>query len=165
MNRIRGIAALAVLLAGLAGLVGLAGPAQAAEKAEAVGAVFRLADFEGQVVLVDFWASWCVPCRHSLPWLNDMQRKYGAQGLQVVTINVDKNNEAPAKMSATLDAGIRQFFDPEGKVAAAYELEGMPSSYLYGRDGQLIAAHVGFTPAEADEREAGVAAAVETESK
>jgi len=107
-------------------------------------AEFDLAVFQGQVVLVDFWASWCEPCRHSLPWLNEMQVKYQDQGLQVVMVNLDKNYAAAEKMAADISGSIVQFQDPAGELATLYELEGMPSSYLYDRSGNLVSDHVGF---------------------
>lgn len=126
-------------------------------------AAFDLAEFQGQVVLVDFWASWCVPCRQSLPWLNSMQQKYGEQGLQVVMVNLDRKAGAAAKMAKGIVPGIRQFVDPEGTLAAAYELEGMPSSYLYDRDGKLVSSHIGFLKSEAEAKEKAVQAALKQE--
>ena len=126
---------------------------------------FQLADFKGHVVLLDFWASWCLPCRHSLPWLNAMQQKYGDQGLQVVMINLDRDPAAAAKMAAGIADGIRQFTDPAGDLAGRYELEGMPSSYLYDRSGELIESHVGFLKADGAKREKTVAAALEGGSR
>ncbi len=121
---------------------------------------FELDGFAGQVVLVDFWASWCAPCRLSLPWLNAMQQKYGERGLQVVMVNLDHKPGAAAKMAAEIAPGIRQFEDPEGVLAAQYELEGMPSSYLYDREGKLIASHIGFLKTEREPREDELAAAL-----
>ena len=92
--------------------------------------------------------------------VNAMQEKYGEQGLQIVTINLDKKPAAAEKMAGTLAEGIRQFSDPAGELAARYELEGMPSSYLYDRSGQLIESHVGFLKADGKQHEAEVEAAL-----
>ena len=145
-------------------LVSLAANIAVADNTEVVPkpvSEFDLADYPNQVVLVDFWASWCAPCRQSLPWLNTMQKKYGAQGLRVVMVNLDKNAAAARKMAADIEPGIRQFLDPEGTLAAQYELEGMPSSYLYDRDGKLIASHLGFLKADGASREKAVVQALE----
>lgn len=128
-------------------------------------AEFQLADFQGRVVLVDFWASWCEPCRHALPWLNAMQKKYGDQGLQVVMVNLDRDPAAAEKMAADIDAGIRQFLDSAGELATRYELEGMPSSFLYDRSGELISNHVGFLKADGQIREKAIEAALEGEER
>jgi thiol-disulfide isomerase/thioredoxin len=128
-------------------------------------AEFQLTEFQGSVVLVDFWASWCEPCRHALPWLNAVQMKYGDQGLQVVMVNLDRDPGAAAKMAADIDAGIRQFLDPTGELATRYELEGMPSSFLYDRSGKLISNHVGFLKADGPKREKAIGAALEREER
>src|SRR5262252_6413978 len=62
----------------------------------------ELGEIKGKVVLVDFWASWCVPCRHSFPWMNQMQQKYGAQGLQIIGVNLDDNKSAAEKFHAEI---------------------------------------------------------------
>jgi thiol-disulfide isomerase/thioredoxin len=123
-------------------------------------AEYQLADFEGQVVLVDFWASWCKPCRYSLPWLNAMQQKYGSAGLQVVMINLDRDSAAAAELAATITPDIVQFQDPAGIAAARHELEGMPSSFVYDRSGALISRHVGFLKSEQEVREEALAVAL-----
>lgn len=103
-----------------------------------------LEELRGKVVLVDFWASWCGPCRQSFPWMSGLAEQNAAKGLVVVAINLDKSRE-PA------DAFLRQFsppfivaFDPAGKTAEAYDVAAMPSSYLVGRDGRVVYSHAGF---------------------
>ena len=124
---------------------------------------FELTDFHGSVVLMDFWASWCKPCAQALPWLNAMQLKYKEKGLQVVMINLDKDAKAAAKISSEIDPGIRQFLDPAGELAAQYKLEGMPSSFLYDRSGELLSRHVGFLKADGPKREKAIEEALESE--
>lgn len=102
----------------------------------------------GRVVLVDFWASWCVPCRKSFPWLAAMQEKYGPQGLTVVGVNLDKTRPAADAFLAQVPAPFTLAFDPAGKTAAAWGVKGMPSTFLVGRDGSLLHAHAGFDPAK-----------------
>ena len=114
---------------------------------------FDVAAYEGKVLLVDFWASWCKPCAHSMPWLAELQGRHGAEGLAVVAINIDTDLDKAAPMLAMLSDGVDVFHDGDRKVAAGYDLEGMPSAYLYDRTGRLRKSHVGFLPAEADARE------------
>ena len=103
-----------------------------------------LAQYQGKLVYVDFWASWCGPCRQSFPWMNEMQAKYAAQGLQIVGINLDaKNDDARGFLTAT-PAQFTIAFDPTGTTPKAYGLKGMPSSYLIGRDGKVVFEHMGF---------------------
>lgn len=105
----------------------------------------RLAEARGQVVLVDFWASWCVPCRLSFPWMNEMLARYGANGLRIVAINVDRKGPDAAKFLERVPARFDIAFDPAGLTPRAYGVKSMPSSYLVGADGKVIAVHRGFT--------------------
>lgn len=114
---------------------------------------FHLADHQGKVVVIDFWASWCKPCRQALPWLADLQRKYGDQGLQVVAVNLDQDLKACADMLACLPPEVILVHDPEGKLAEQHKLEGMPSAYLFDRTGKPAGSHVGFRSGEAENRE------------
>lgn len=109
----------------------------------ASGAV-RLADMKGKVVYVDFWASWCAPCKQSFPWMNDMQAKYGPHGLQVVGVTVDKKREDAEKFLSSTPAKFLIAYDTTGKVAETYKPQGMPTSFLIGADGVVRAVHVGF---------------------
>ncbi|MGI2080324.1 TlpA family protein disulfide reductase [Shewanella putrefaciens] len=103
-----------------------------------------LAEFRGQVVYVDFWASWCVPCRKSFPWMNEMHQKYQAQGLAVVAINLDTDPLLAQAFLAEVPAHFTVRFNPEGDVARSFDLLGMPSSFIFNRQGQLVQSHVGF---------------------
>ncbi len=104
----------------------------------------RLADLKGKVVYVDFWASWCAPCKQSFPWMNDMQAKYGARGLQIVGVTVDKKREDADKFLAATPAKFLVAYDTSGKVAEVYKPQGMPTSFLIGADGVVRAVHIGF---------------------
>lgn len=143
---------LCLLVVGCAA-VGVAQAQTPAPPVAVAPADFHLADCQGKVVVVDFWASWCKPCRLALPWLADMQRKYGDQGLQVVAVNLDKDLKAGADMVAGLPSQVILVHDPEGKMAEQYKLEGMPSAYLFGRDGKPAGSHVGFLAKETENRE------------
>jgi len=120
----------------------------------------RLADLKGKVVYVDFWASWCSPCKQSFPWMNDMQAKYGARGLQIVGITVDRKREDAEKFLASTPARFMVGFDTTGKVAEAYKPKGMPTSYLIGADGVVRAMHVGFKDSDRAELEREIEAAL-----
>ena len=125
-------------------------------------AQFELDDFAGQVVLVDFWASWCKPCKESMPWLGEMQRKYGPEGLQIVAVNLDRKLAAAGAMLAAMEPGIVVVSDPEGELADRYELQGMPTSFVYDRAGKLTASHVGFLASECEAKEAELAELLKT---
>lgn len=108
---------------------------------------------EGSVVYVDFWASWCVPCKLSFPWMMDLVGKYGEKGLQVVTINVDRDAKAADKFLKDTEASLPVVYDPSGKLAKLYDLQVMPTSFVYARDGTLRLREEGFDPREIESTE------------
>jgi thiol-disulfide isomerase/thioredoxin len=121
----------------------------------------ELGPIEGKVIWVDFWASWCTPCRRSFPWMNTMQRKYGDQGLQIVAVNLDAEREAADGFLAETPAEFTVRFDPQGKLAEQFGVQAMPSSYLLAADGKVIASHFGFKLGDTAEYEEQIKAALE----
>jgi thiol-disulfide isomerase/thioredoxin len=113
-----------------------------------------LASLRGKVVLVDFWASWCEPCRHSFPWLNEMQAKYADRGLVVIGVNVDRERAEADRFLHDVPAQFRIVYDSAGTIATHYDLPGMPVSYVIGANGEVVQRHVGFRAALRAEREA-----------
>ena len=111
------------------------------------GAV-QLAKYQGKLVYVDFWASWCGPCRQSFPWMNEMQARYGAKGLQVVGVNLDAKTDDARRFLAETPARFAIAFDPAGATPRAYGIKGMPSSVLIGPDGKVLYEHAGFKEAD-----------------
>jgi len=103
-----------------------------------------LSELHGKVVLLDFWASWCGPCRQSFPWMNEMQARYQAQGFEVVAVNVDQKPEAAAEFLRQVPATFTVAYDPDGKTPEAYQVMGMPSAYLIDRNGHIHSQHIGF---------------------
>jgi thiol-disulfide isomerase/thioredoxin len=120
----------------------------------------ELGEISGKVIWVDFWASWCVPCRRSFPWMNEMQQKYRAQGLQIIGVNLDDDKSAADNFLKETPARFGLKFDPEGKLARKFGVQAMPSSYLLDASGSVIASHFGFKLAETDQYEAQIKAAL-----
>jgi cytochrome c biogenesis protein CcmG/thiol:disulfide interchange protein DsbE len=112
------------------------------------GTDVKLSDYRGKVVYLDFWASWCDPCRRSFPWMNQLQSLYGADGFAVVAINLDESPQEANKFLQQVPASFDIAYDPSGKTADAYGLRAMPSSYLIDRNGQLIHSSLGYRAAE-----------------
>ncbi|MFT4925314.1 MAG: thiol-disulfide isomerase/thioredoxin [Phenylobacterium sp.] len=104
----------------------------------------RLSDFKGKVVYIDFWASWCGPCRKSFPWLNKINQQYSAEDFAVLSINLDTERHLAEKFLSKYPAEFSITYDPEGDLARAYKVMGMPSSYLIDHLGNIVASHVGF---------------------
>ena len=105
-----------------------------------------LDSLRGQTVLVDFWASWCGPCKQSFPWMTTMQQKYGAKGLAIVAVNLDKDRNLADEFLDRHEAPFTVAFDPSGKTAKDYKVHGMPSSFLVAPDGSILFTHAGFDP-------------------
>ncbi len=103
-----------------------------------------LAKHKGKVVYLDFWASWCVPCKRSFPWMNDIQSKYKDKGFTVISVNLDADKQLAAKFLLANPASFEVIYDPKGKIAKHFKIQGMPSSMLIGRDGKIKSRHTGF---------------------
>ena len=120
--------------------------------------VLQLEKLQGKVVYLDFWASWCKPCKKSFPWMNDVKKKYAEQGLEVVAVSLDVKREDADAFISKLNTEINFIiaYDSEGVSASDYKLRGMPSSYLIGRDGKIYASHVGFREKDKPKLEAAI---------
>lgn len=108
----------------------------------------KLSNYKGKLIYLDFWASWCGPCKQSFPWLNEMQSKYSAKGFYVVGINVDANTDDAKAFLANLPAKFTIAYDPKGATPKAYAIKGMPSSVLIDGNGKVISQHTGFRDAD-----------------
>ncbi|HLX30874.1 MAG TPA: TlpA disulfide reductase family protein [Casimicrobiaceae bacterium] len=122
------------------------------------GESVSLDPLRGRVVYVDFWASWCGPCRRSFPWMNAMQARYVNEGLTIVGINVDKRRQDAERFLSDTPARFTIVYDPQGKTPAAYDVKGMPSSYLIDRSGKIVAVEEGFHDERKDELETRIRA-------
>jgi cytochrome c biogenesis protein CcmG/thiol:disulfide interchange protein DsbE len=107
-----------------------------------------LTSFRGRVVYLDFWASWCGPCRQSFPWMETLKSAYAAQGLEIVTVNLDTDRADADKFVKQFHPTFEVRFDPMGEIAESYKVEGMPSSVLIDRHGVARFTHVGFRPVD-----------------
>jgi thiol-disulfide isomerase/thioredoxin len=147
---------LALLAAPPACAAGLGETAPAFTLPTAAGDTVSLGRLRGKVVYVDFWASWCGPCRRSFPWMNEMHRKYRDQGLAIVAVNVDKKRADAERFLAQLPAEFTIVYDAPGATPAAYAVKGMPSSYLIDAAGRIVAVEQGFRDERAAELEAQI---------
>jgi thiol-disulfide isomerase/thioredoxin len=140
------VVACALALVSISGNVNAVSVGQGAPEFDLPGArgAVKLSDLRGKVVYVDFWASWCAPCKQSFPWLNEMQARYGAHGLEIVGINVDARRTDADRFLAQVPARFTLAFDARGDTPGRYAAKGMPTSFLIARDGTIVATHVGF---------------------
>jgi cytochrome c biogenesis protein CcmG, thiol:disulfide interchange protein DsbE len=105
-----------------------------------------LTNSRGRVVYLDFWASWCGPCRQSFPWMETMKSTYEGQGLEIVAVNLDRDRADADKFLKQFHPTFDVRFDPKGKLAELYKVQGMPSSVVIDRHGVTRFTHVGFRP-------------------
>ncbi len=115
-----------------------------------------LHEYRGKVVYVDFWASWCVPCRESFPWMSTMAEKYRKDGLVVVAVNLDKDRDQAKRFLDQYATSFPVAFDPAGRSAEAFKVQAMPSSFIISRSGTVLFAHQGFEPGKAPQLEAHI---------
>ena len=118
--------------------------------------VVKLSAYQGKVVYLDFWASWCGPCRETFPWMNRLQEKYGKEGFEIVAVNIDTKRADADKFLAQITAEFTVLFDPKRGVAKTYGLKGMPTSFIIDRGGNIVSTHLGFQKDRAGELEAHI---------
>lgn len=127
--------------------------AAAPEKIPAAPAWPLLKDLQGKVVLVDFWASWCSPCLSSFPWMDELQKRHGQQGLVVVAVNLDQDRALAETFLKKTAPQFRIEYDAQGRLAKQFGVQAMPTSFLIDRRGTIRIKHQGFRAAQRAERE------------
>jgi len=127
-------------------------------------AEFDVSRYDGKIVLLDFWASWCGPCAESFPWMSEMNARYAEQGLVVVGVNLDENRDDAERFLAEHPSDFAQVFNPEGTLAEAYGVDTMPTSILIDRNGKVVARHRGFRLKETDDYERNLVALLNGET-
>ena len=148
--------ALALIVASTAAAVKVGDTPPPIDMPDLAGEKVDLRELEGKVVVVDFWASWCGPCKQEMPALESLHKKYAEQGLVIVGVNIDNN---PKKMNNFLKGapvGFRIVHDPKIQIAQRYEPSTMPTSYFIGRGGKIRYVHEGFRKKDAEGIEARI---------
>lgn len=124
--------------------------------ASSVAEPLDIARYRGRVLIVDFWASWCKPCRKSIPWLNAMRERYGASGLTIIGVNVDAERRDADLFLRDVPIEFEIVFDPNGTLAKQFNVQGMPTSFIFDRNGKIVETHLGFLDAKKAENEAAL---------
>jgi len=107
--------------------------------------------YKGQVVYLDFWASWCGPCAAALPAIDQLQKEFGDQGFQVLAVNVDKDIKDARRFLSRRPVGYPSVANPDGSIPSSFEVETMPTSFLIDRNGVVQYVHKGFRSGDEDE--------------
>jgi peroxiredoxin len=137
-------ALLAMLAGACAAAPAAGGPAPDFTLRTMEGKNLRLQEQRGKVVLVNFWATWCGPCRQEMPLLNQMYQKYQASGFTLLGVNVDDDSKNAATVVGKLGVSFPVLLDSEKKVSKLYDLNSMPSTLIIDRDGRVRYVHRGY---------------------
>ena len=112
------------------------------------GGLVSLEDYSGQVVLINFWASWCGPCREEMPLLNELHTRYEPLGFTMLAINVEEDSSAANNFLSGMPVNFPVLYDRENSVSKLYDVIAMPSTVIIGRDGKVRYIHHGYEPGD-----------------
>lgn len=110
------------------------------------GENLRLSEYRGDVVMINFWATWCGPCRQEMPLLDELYGRYQRVGFSLLGINIDDDSRRAMAMVKELGVRFPVLFDEEKKVSKLYEVEAMPLTILLDREGTVRHIHYGYKP-------------------
>ena len=110
------------------------------------GKNLRLSEHRGEVVMINFWATWCGPCREEMPLLNRLHEKYRKAGFTLLGVSVDDKPQAAKDMARQLGIGFPVLFDDDKQLSRRYDIDAMPSTLLIDRDGKVRYIHRGYRP-------------------
>ena len=127
------------------------GPPPAFTLAARAGQDVSLAQYKGQVVMLNFWASWCGPCRQEMPLLESIYRKYGKMGFTMIGVNVEPDSNAANEWLKATPVSFPILYDRDSKVSKLYDVAGMPSTVIIDRTGKLRVLHRGYKPGDENE--------------
>jgi len=123
-----------------------AGPAPDFTLKSADGSNLRLSEFRGEVVMINFWASWCAPCRQEMPLLDELYTQYQPLGFTILGVNVEENPTKARQLLKKLPVNFPVLFDSKSDVSKLYNVVAMPSTVLVDRDGNIRYLHQGYKP-------------------
>ncbi len=126
------------------------GPAANFTLKDADGNNVRLSEYRGQVVLINFWASWCGPCRQEFPLLDELHQKYQPMGFTVFGVNVEQERELADKVLREIPVTFPILFDDQNQVSEEYDVDAMPATVLVDRSGEIRFMHRGYKPGYED---------------
>ena len=114
------------------------------------GANVRLSEYRGDVVMVNFWATWCGPCRQEMPLLDELYSRYERVGFSLLGVNIDDDSRKAMNMVSELGVSFPVLFDARKEVSKLYRVEAMPVTVLIDREGTVRYVHHGYKPGYED---------------
>ncbi|MCH8101177.1 MAG: TlpA family protein disulfide reductase [Proteobacteria bacterium] len=114
------------------------------------GENLRLSEYRGDVVMINFWATWCGPCRQEMPLLDELYRRYHRVGFNLLGVNIDDDTTRALRMVEELDLHFPVVFDTRKEVSRLYNVEAMPATILVDREGKIRHVHHGYKPGYED---------------
>jgi peroxiredoxin len=112
------------------------------------GKNIKLTELRGQVILLNFWASWCGPCRQEMPLLEKLQQRYSALGFTVLGVNVEEDPSKAKSLLKDIPVSFPILFDTQNTVSKLYDVSAMPSTVMIDRDGNMRYLHKGYKPGD-----------------
>ncbi len=110
------------------------------------GENLRLSEYRGDVVMINFWATWCGPCRQEMPLLDDLYNRYQRVGFNLLGVNIDDDSSRAMDMMAELGVNFPVLFDDRKEVSRMYDVDAMPVTILVDREGNVRYVHQGYKP-------------------
>jgi peroxiredoxin len=144
----KGIALTALVATFMAYAADAGGPAPAFTLTSLTGQPGALSQYKGQVVMVNFWATWCGPCQQEMPLLDQMYKKYKPAGFTLIGVNVDKEAPPVKDLMARKPVSFPVLLDPANQVSKAYHVDEMPSTVIIDRKGEIRYIHRGYKPGD-----------------
>jgi thiol-disulfide isomerase/thioredoxin len=148
LSRLTMACLISIMCISLAGAASVKGPAPNFTLKSLAGKNLKLSEMTGNVVLINFWASWCGPCREEMPLLNALHKKYQPLGFTVLGVNVEEQVDGARGFLKNVPVDFPILLDSENKVSKQYKVIAMPTTVVVDRDGNMRYLHEGYKPGD-----------------
>ena len=145
-----------LIASSMASASGIEGPAPDFTLKSNSGENMRLSEYRGQVVLINFWASWCGPCRQEMPLLDDLHQRYEKLGFSVFGVNIDDDSRKADKVLRDIPVTFPVLYDSTNEISKLFDVDAMPTTILVDRDGNMRFLHRGYKRGYEDDYQAQI---------
>ncbi|WP_372972505.1 TlpA family protein disulfide reductase [Marinobacter sp.] len=153
---VRAVCLVIGLLVSVSAMAGDSGTAPDFTLKSRSGDNLRLEDLRGEVIMLNFWASWCGPCRQEMPHMDDIEKEFRDYGFRVLAVNVDQNREDAEEFLADMPVNFPILWDHDSQVSERYDVQAMPTTVMIDRNGQARYLHHGYQPGYEDDYRAQI---------